>query len=112
MGLAFFAILFVLAFIWQNQTQQAVLRRVEATRPARLPSAALIQALIDVETGERGYLLPDDPAFLRPYADGRARLAAQLSGLRRTAANQNELAAAVARVQISVVSAAASIDHT
>ncbi len=111
-GLAFFAILFVLAFIWQNQMQQSVLRSVEVTRPARPQSAALTQALIDIETGERGYLLTDDPAFLDPYREGRRNLLAELHDLGDTASNNDELRSNVARAQSSAMSALVAIDHT
>lgn len=112
MGLAVFAILFVLAFVLQNQAQQAVLRRVEVTRPARVQAAGLMQALIDIETGERGYLLTDDALLLTPYNDGRHRLIDQIESLRHTAANNADLAPAIERAQASATRALAAIDHT
>ena len=111
-GLAVFAVLFLLAFLWQNQMQQSVLRSVERVRPAREQSAQLMQALIDIETGERGYLLTDDSVFLEPYAEGRRSLLARLQGLDNTAAHSSELAPAVARARASVTRALAAIDHT
>lgn len=112
MGLAIFAILFVLAFVLQSQAQQGVLRQVELTRPARLQSANLMQALIDIETGERGYLLTNDGRFLAPYNDGRRSLIVQLAGLRNTAAHNEDLAPAIARAQSSAAAALAAIEHT
>lgn len=111
-GLAFFAILFVLAFIFQNQAQQSVLRQVELTRPARVQSADLMQALIDIENGERGYLLTDDSAFLAPYNDGRRQLIVQIEGLHNTATHNGDLAPAIERAQTSATNALAAIDHT
>jgi signal transduction histidine kinase/CheY-like chemotaxis protein len=111
-GLAFFAILFVLAFVWQSQTQQAVVRSVELTRPARLQAAALSQALIDIETGQRGYLLTDDPTFLQPYNSGRRALFAEVQGLGNSAASNRHLANAVVRARASALTALAAIDGT
>ena len=44
----------------------------------RLELASLLPALIDAETGQRGYLLTQDTSFLEPYLAGRARLASRL----------------------------------
>ncbi len=112
MGLAIFAILFVLAFVLQSQAQQGLQRQVELTRPALLQSANLMQALIDIETGERGYLLTDDRRFLAPYNDGRRLLIVQIAGLSNTAAHNENLAPAIARAQTSAAAALAAIDHT
>lgn len=111
-GLAAFAVLFVLAFVSQNQTQASALRRIELTRPARLQSAALLQALVDVETGQRGFLLTNDEQFLEPYEIGRQELARQLAALRATASRNADLAAPTLRVEQSAGLALAAIDHT
>ena len=111
-GLAGFAVLFVLAFVSQNQTQARVLRRIEVTRPARLQSAALLQALVDVETGQRGFLLTNDTRFLEPYDVGRRDLARQLSALRTTASRNTDLLAPTIRAELSAVAALGAIDHT
>jgi len=41
--------------------------------PARLQVEELRAAMVDQETGLRGYLLTDDTTFLQPYDDGRVR---------------------------------------
>ena len=38
--------------------------------------------LIDMETGERGYLLSGDPSYLEPYTEAKGRIAADFSSLR------------------------------
>ncbi|HEX5401820.1 MAG TPA: CHASE3 domain-containing protein [Pseudonocardiaceae bacterium] len=49
----------------------AVGHRLTTTlRPAQVATADMIQAYIDEETGERGYLLTRDPVFLQPYDSG------------------------------------------
>jgi CHASE3 domain sensor protein len=60
-------------------------------RPAQVSTADLIQAYVDEETGERGYLLTHDATFLQPYdlgeretARARTRLGRQFADDRVT----------------------------
>ncbi|NMO94084.1 CHASE3 domain-containing protein [Actinomycetospora sp. TBRC 11914] len=46
-----------------------VLTRIE---PARVAAGGLVTALVDQESGSRGYLLTGDPRFLEPYRNGVA----------------------------------------
>ncbi|MEI7902099.1 MAG: CHASE3 domain-containing protein, partial [bacterium] len=46
-------------------------------------AGALVSALIDAETGQRGYLLTDDEVFLEPYAAVRDTISGQLANLRQ-----------------------------
>jgi signal transduction histidine kinase len=50
--------------------------------PARRTSLTLENALINEETGVRGYVITDDPSFLQPYRIGLASEAQALSTLR------------------------------
>jgi CHASE3 domain sensor protein len=59
----------------------------------------LQDGLLDLETGQRGYLLSGEDSYLEPYADGRRNFEAALSRLQylfrdnpRTLAEVNELA--------------------
>ncbi|HET8755919.1 MAG TPA: CHASE3 domain-containing protein, partial [Solirubrobacteraceae bacterium] len=45
-------------------------------------SNAAERALVDVETGLRGYLLTGEPDYLEPYEAGRAHYAAHLESMR------------------------------
>lgn len=45
----------------------------ERLDPARVSVEELHAAMVDQETGLRGYLLSGDPSFLEPFASGRAR---------------------------------------
>jgi PAS domain S-box-containing protein len=47
-------------------------------------------AITDAETGQRGYLLTGDPAYLKPYDRALAALPGALSGLRTAASNSAE----------------------
>ena len=47
--------------------------------PAATASDQLLAHLVDQETGERGYVITGDPAFLQPYEEGRAKTAQDLT---------------------------------
>lgn len=51
-------------------------------QPARVEAYRLPGALINQETGARGYILSADPEFLEPYEDGRAEAQAAAATLR------------------------------
>lgn len=44
--------------------------------------AAVTQALTDMETGQRGYLLTGDESYLQPYMDAKSRIGAEFASLR------------------------------
>jgi len=44
--------------------------------------SAVLRDLIDMETGQRGYLLTENPSYLQPYTDAKARIAADFASLR------------------------------
>jgi CHASE3 domain sensor protein len=88
----------LLAFIaWNAYLAVNHLKRVQETAALTLESSA-IQAklsgvLIDVtdmETGQRGYLLSGDSAYLQPYADARSRITADFVSLRAGLANRTQ----------------------
>ncbi|MDJ0391325.1 response regulator [Roseomonas sp. E05] len=61
-------------------------RAAIATASAHILNAeALLSALKDVETGQRGFVLVGDEAYLAPYHDGRAKVEALLKALEATA---------------------------
>ena len=82
------------------------LRHVEANRalitdrlqPASVESRALLVALIDQETGERGFLLTGDDTFLQPYRDGSAAFADRLAELRQDFRGDQGMSATLDRV--------------
>ncbi len=71
--LALFAIVVVIGLISLDHTNRQVMQEVQRTRDARLAAYGLMQASIDAETAQRGYLLTNDREFLVPYDSGRAR---------------------------------------
>jgi CHASE3 domain sensor protein len=52
--------------------------------------SAVLQALTDMETGQRGYLLTGDSDYLLPYNDGKNRIGTDFASLRAGLANRTE----------------------
>ena len=50
----------------------------------------VLQDLTDMETGQRGYLLTQDPSYLQPYTDAKGRLESDFMSLRGGLANRGE----------------------
>jgi sigma-B regulation protein RsbU (phosphoserine phosphatase) len=67
-------------------------------QPAAERSRALLTALVNQETGERGFVLTGDDSFLGPYRRGISMAADDLVELRRTFASDQKIMGALARV--------------
>ena len=52
--------------------------------------SGVLKDLTDMETGQRGYLLTEDPSYLQPYTDAKGRIGNDLAGLRVGLANRAE----------------------
>jgi len=52
--------------------------------------SAVLQDVTDMETGQRGYLLTEDPAYLKPYSEGKSRIESHFASLRSGLANRTE----------------------
>lgn len=70
--------------------------------PARLALSDLLAALVDQETGERGYIITGQEAFLDPYRAGEAAADARLGELERLLGADPDLAAGVGRLRSRV----------
>jgi len=86
----------LLAFIaWNAYLAVNHLQRVQKTAALTLESSALqaklsgvLKDLTDMETGQRGYLLTGDPAYLQPYTDAKDRIETGFVSLRAGLANR------------------------
>jgi CHASE3 domain sensor protein len=54
--------------------------------------AGVLKDLTDMETGQRGYLLTGNPAYLQPYTDAMGRIETDFAGLRVGLVNKAESA--------------------
>jgi len=52
--------------------------------------SGVLKDLTDMETGQRGYLLTEDPSYLQPYTDAKDRIGTDFAGLRVGLANRAE----------------------
>jgi signal transduction histidine kinase len=63
---------------------------VGTARQTIIATESVLSTLKDAETGERGYLLTNDPAFLEPYEDAERRFPAEAAALRRLVDDDRE----------------------
>lgn len=68
-------------------------------KPSRLALADLLAALVDQETGERGYIITGQEAFLEPYNAGEVQADARLAELERLLDFDPNLSAGVQRLR-------------
>jgi CHASE3 domain sensor protein len=52
--------------------------------------SGVLKDLTDMETGQRGYLLTENPSYLEPYTDAKSRIATDFAGLRAELADRKE----------------------
>jgi CHASE3 domain sensor protein len=52
--------------------------------------SGVLKDLTDMETGQRGYLLTENPSYLQPYTDAKGRIGTDFAGLRAGLANRTE----------------------
>ncbi|MGH6876748.1 MAG: sensor histidine kinase [Rhizomicrobium sp.] len=77
---ALFAI--VIAAFWLAVQTNDFSRALTRARAVRFLATEVQVSLVDAETGQRGYLLTQNPGYLAPYVTARARLARDLPRLR------------------------------
>src|SRR5579884_1290381 len=101
-GVAAIAICGVLAFgagmrvaIWEGEVARTADRQ-EAIGDAIFELRNLTRALLDLETGQRGYLLTGDNAYLQPYEEGGRNLDLAVGKLRAMMAGDAARVATVA----------------
>ena len=82
---------------WNGYVAVSHVRQMQRTAALTLQSSmvqgrisAVLHDLTDMETGQRGYLLTDNPSYLHPYTEAKDRIAADFAGLRVGLANQPE----------------------
>ncbi len=102
-GLALGVVLVVLltALHLTGQTANAIVvaeNQLLRSREQRLDVTAVLDALRDAETGQRGYLLTSQDAYLQPYEEARARIAGALARLTQASSGNSALLAEVAQL--------------
>ncbi len=88
------------ALAWRNARAVAAAERwVAHTREVRLEVQALLSTVQDAESGQRGYLLTGEDAFLGPYRGAVARANARLTSLARLTPDDPEQEKSFAEVR-------------
>ena len=77
------------------QRSAALSERVERSQQVRRAAGELLLSLVDAETGQRGFLLSGDPAFLAPYNRAATSVPEQMDELARLTAGDPQLEAQV-----------------
>jgi CHASE3 domain sensor protein len=88
----------LLAFIaWNAYLAVNHFQRVQKTAALTLESSAIqaklsgvLKDLTDMETGQRGYLLTGNPAYLQPYTDAKGRIEMDFVDLRASLSNRTQ----------------------
>jgi signal transduction histidine kinase len=80
------SLLTLVLFLWlaYQHSLEATMRNdaVEHTYRVRLKTKDLLEAMLDIETGARGYYIVQDRKFLRPYFEGKSRIGVIYKSLR------------------------------
>src|SRR6266436_4607381 len=87
--LAFMAWNAYLAVNHLKQTQRIAALTLESSM-IQADVSGVLKDLTDMETGQRGYLLTEDPSYLQPYSDAKGRLGTDMANLRIALANRAE----------------------
>lgn len=72
-----------------NRMQEVTELTLESSR-TQTDISSILKDLTDMETGQRGYLLTDNPSYLQPYDDAKGRITADFASLRSSLAHRPE----------------------
>jgi len=98
--------------IWLTDRSQVYLDEVIEARIARRAAVDLRASLLDMETGQRGYLLTLDESYLEPYEAARPRVLEQVEALKRVLAPYEVAAAPLQQLEADVTFKLAEMDET
>ncbi len=74
--------------VWLAARNRAGADQLAQASRLRLLATDLAASLVDAETGQRGFLLTGEPAFLAPFTDAARRLPGEVAALRQAAGQQ------------------------
>lgn len=91
-------VVIVATSLWLTSASERYFGEVTAARAVRSATADLLSLVQDAETGQRGFLLTREEAYLEPYNVALSKLAAQRGNLERAAAKLREVGPLLQRV--------------
>ncbi|MCX5520069.1 CHASE3 domain-containing protein [Kaistia defluvii] len=100
------------AMVWlvnETAVNSSNLIKARSERSALITLRGLGQ---DAETGQRGYLLTSNPAYLAPYNDARAKFPDQMETVQSAYADEPEQAALAARLRQTMTEKFAELEQT
>ena len=87
-------------------------RAVAHMNAAILQMANVLSTMKDAETGQRGYLLTEEDAYLQPYQDATARLQSELASLKDQLSEEPEQEARLATLQETIALKLGELERT
>jgi CHASE3 domain sensor protein len=110
----------LLAFIgWNAYLDVNRVKRMQETASLALESSAIqaelsgvLRDLTDMETGQRGYLLTGDPAYLQPYTDAKGTIETGFVSLRAGLANRQREQSLESQLEFLARSKQAEMERT
>jgi CHASE3 domain sensor protein len=85
---------------------------VAHTNHAILELANVLSTLKDAETGQRGYLLAENDAYLQPYLDATARIQSELASLKGRLIAEPDQQARLAVLEQTIALKLSELDRT
>jgi signal transduction histidine kinase len=98
--------------IWLVERTQVYFNEVVEARDARTVTVDLRTALQDAETGQRGFLLTQNEAYLEPYEAALQSVEAQFDGLEAVLAPYPQAAEPLAALRTDIDFKLAEMEHT
>jgi signal transduction histidine kinase len=96
--------------IWAVRESASVTRSVERTATVKSAVAELLQAVVDAESSQRGFLLTGEPRFVEARQTARERVETTLADLRSLASDDSQRREAVEAVERDARRTAAGSD--
>jgi CHASE3 domain sensor protein len=76
--------------------------QVQRNHEVKEELSSVLRLVVDAETGQRGYLITDDPVYLEPYQDATSQIdsrLARLDSLTKTSARQQKKMEELRRIE-------------
>jgi signal transduction histidine kinase/DNA-binding response OmpR family regulator/CHASE3 domain sensor protein len=106
------AVLIALVSVQSSESRSATVRQFTGTLELVQQLQQLLSLLKDAETGQRGYLLTGEAAYLAPYNDAHAAFDTQLQALRALTGPEGSQAQRIARLAEIASAKFAELDRT
>ncbi|QRM54117.1 CHASE3 domain-containing protein [Sinorhizobium sp. BG8] len=98
--------------LWLSNSVQTYFTDLVQIRSARSAAADLLSALQDAETGQRGYVITGEEAYLRPYEDALAALAERQRDFQQQAAPFPQYERSIPQLNALIAEKAAELRET